>query len=102
MSNGIVPGFALDEHTNAHYLYPDVVAIDFTNVPYQKATQPSHYLKPGEPNLENIDPKKGGFPAIDESDMKDPAMPPERQSKAFYSEQPDAPAYQASKPAPIK
>ena len=102
VSNAIVPGLAVDEHTKAHYLYPDVVAIDFTNLPYEKAAQPSHYLKSGEPNVEDIDPKKGGFPAIHESDMEDPAMPPERQSKSFYTEQPDAPAYQPSKPVPIK
>ncbi len=102
IGNGFAPGLALDEHTNAHYLYPDVVAVDFTNIPYRKADQPTYAGQPDAPDIENIDPKKGGVPAIYSSDLEDTHVPPARQSKSFYTEQPDAPDYEPSKPAPVK
>ncbi len=102
LGNGFVPGFALDEHTNAHYLYPDVIAVDFSNIPYQKSAQPHYALNPASPNIEDIDPKRGGMPAIHSSDMDEPAPLEERQSRAFYSNQPDAPNYQPKSQPPIK
>ena len=94
LGNGFVPGFALDEHTKSHYLYPDVVVVDFTTIPYQKAEQPTHSNRPDAPEIEDIDPTRGGLPALYSSDLTDSHVPPERQNRSFYSEQPDAPAYQ--------
>lgn len=84
--NGFVPGFALDEHTNAHYVYPDVIAVDFSNIPFKKAEQPAYAVNPSAPSLEHIDPTTGSFPAIHDSDLEPPAPLSERQSKITYSD----------------
>lgn len=89
VSNGFVPGFALDEHTNAHYLYPDVIKIDFTNIPFEKAEQPAYAVNPSAPPIEHLAPKKGVLPAISNEDLQAPEPLKERQSKAYYTNTPE-------------
>ncbi len=102
LGNGFVPGFALDEHTKAHYIYPDEIIVDFTNIPFKKARQPSYAVNPAAPNIEHIDPTMGGFPAINNSDLDGAPVLKERQSKAYLTNNPDSINYQPEKPAPIK
>ena len=102
LGNGFIPGFVVDEHTRSNYIYPDIVAVDFTHIPFKKAEQPVYAQNPAAPNVEDIDPVHGGFPAIHQSDLLPPSPLEERESKAYLTETPDAPYYQPSKPAPIK
>lgn len=102
LGTGFVPGFFIDEHTKAHYLYPDVVSIDFTNIPYEKTTQPVYAQNPATPNVQNIDPKHGGIPAIHESDYDASASPAPRQSRSYYTDTPESSLYQPASPKPEK
>ena len=102
VSNGFVPGFAIDEHTKAHYIYPNVIVIDFESIPFQKAEQPPYSVNPAAPPIQYLDPKKGSLPAINDSDLAAPKTLQERQSRAYYTATPESIYGGQGKEAPIK
>ena len=66
-------GLAVDLHTKAPFLYPNVIRVDFTDVPYEKAAQPTYSKNPAAPNIEHIDPHRPSVPALHKSDLDPPA-----------------------------
>jgi hypothetical protein len=102
LGTGVAPGLAVDAHTNSMYLYPDVIAIDFTNVPYEKMPAPTYHNHPVAPSVDKLDPYYGGWPAIYPSDLEDPAPLEKRTGRDYMTRTPDAPLYQPKAQPPIK
>lgn len=90
--NGFVPGLFLDENTNAMYIYPDLIVVDFTTIPYAKAAQPVYSNSPVAPIAGHIDPKVGGWPALYPSDFESAEPLKQRTPAAYPVETPAPPA----------